>query len=584
MDLDVSLSYKLFYTRAMQVDQSERIELLRQSPLFGYLDPGRLNRLAGLFKAVTYSAGDIIFKQQMLSEVMYIICEGEVDLMTISKHEEATFACLHRGDHFGEESLFEDDPRYYKAIAVTDVLLIALDVDSYLYIYPELPEFEERLEIAVESRRLASRTPFSWLGQDEYPVIVSRRHPATLWARLTASILSGLGAVLVGIVTLVQWMPDRPYGWIILVLGSVISLFWSVWTYFDWRNDFFLLTNKRVVWIEKVALIYDSRKEAPLRTIMSLGEQRSRLGSLFGFSDVVVTTYVGTIRLHDLAKADIISYLIETYWHHADDNNRRDEAEMMDLKLSQKLDNIGYPEELTRPAPTQSIRHEEEEPAREPGFMEWIFSDFIRLRYEGNGAITYRKHWFVLVRAIWLPVLLMLGMLAVTIIRMTGGLMMLPLNTVLYSLLALMFVDFLWILYQYADWRNDIFQVTTDQIVDFDRKPFGKVRRRSAPLENVLSIEYERRGFWGFLFNFGTVYITVGNTRLTFDFVYNPSEVQQDIFYRMGERLEQLRQYEIDTERERISEWIASYHRRMNPNQNDPGQNQGPGRPIEPIE
>jgi hypothetical protein len=110
------------------------------------------------------------------------------------------------------------------------------------------------------------------------------------------------------------------------------------------------------------------------------------------------------------------------------------------------------------------------------------------------------------------------------------------------------------------------------------------VRRRSAPLENVLSIEYERRGFWGFLFNFGTVYITVGNTRLTFDFVYNPSEVQQDIFYRMGERLEQLRQYEIDTERERISEWIASYHRRMNPNQNDPGQTPRPGRPIEPIE
>jgi hypothetical protein len=568
----------------MRVEQSERIELLRQSPLFAYLDPGRLNRLAGLFKAVTYEAGEVIFKQQIPSEVMYIICDGEVDLMAVQKHEEAIFASLHRGDHFGEESLFEDDPRYYKAVAVTDVLVIALDVDSYLYIYPELPEIEERLEIAVESRRLASRTPFTWLGQDEYPVVISRRHPATLWARLTASILTGLGAVLAGIVTLAFWMPGRPYGWIILVVGGAISLLWSVWTYFDWRNDFFLLTNKRVVWIEKVALIYDSRKEAPLRTIMSLGEQRSRLGSLFGFSDVVVTTYVGTIRLHDLAKAEIISSLIETYWHHADDNNRRDEAEMMDLKLSQKLDNIGYPDDLTRPAPTQSIRHEEEEAAREPGFMEWIFSDFIRLRYEGNGAITYRKHWFVLVRAIWLPVLLMLGMLAVTIIRVTGGLMMLPLSTALYGLLALMFVDFLWILYQYADWRNDIFQVTMDQIIDFDRKPFGKVRRRSAPLENVLSIEYERRGFWGFLFNFGTVYITVGNTRLTFDFVYNPSEVQQDIFYRMGERLEQLRQYEIDTERERISEWIASYHRRMNPNQNDPGQTPRPGRPIEPIE
>ena len=66
----------------------------------------------------------------------------------------------------------------------------------------------------------------------------------------------------------------------------------------------------------------------------------------------------------------------------------------------------------------------------------------------------------------------------------------------------------------------------------------------------------------GVIFNFGTVTITVGNTELTFDHVYNPSEVQQDIFYRMGERIEKKRQYEIDTERDRVSEWIASYHRK----------------------
>ncbi|MFW5714419.1 MAG: hypothetical protein ACOCYU_07095, partial [Brevefilum sp.] len=110
---------------------------------------------------------------------------------------------------------------------------------------------------------------------------------------------------------------------------------------------------------------------------------------------------------------------------------------------------------------------------------------------------------------------------------------------------------------------NDIFKVTLEQIIDLDRKPLGKVRRRSAPLENVLSIEYERQGFWGFLFNFGTVTIIVGNMHLTFDHVYNPSEVQQDIFYRMGERLEHLRQFEIDSERERVSEWISSYHRKI---------------------
>jgi hypothetical protein len=219
-------------------------------------------------------------------------------------------------------------------------------------------------------------------------------------------------------------------------------------------------------------------------------------------------------------------------------------------------------EEATRAGITPLLNEVKPEHYKEPGFFEWLFSDFLRLRYELNSAITYRKHWFILVRMTWLPAVLMLLAIVAMVGRLGGALTFLQMTPALVGLSVFMFLDFIWIVYQYADWRNDIFQVTLEQILDIDRKPLGKIRRRSAPLENVLSIEYERRGFWGFLFNFGTVYISVGNTRLTFDYVYNPSEVQQDIFYRMGERLEQVRQFEIESERERISEWIASYHRK----------------------
>ncbi|HCU57498.1 MAG TPA: hypothetical protein DF984_04615 [Anaerolineaceae bacterium] len=164
----------------------------------------------------------------------------------------------------------------------------------------------------------------------------------------------------------------------------------------------------------------------------------------------------------------------------------------------------------------------------------------------------------------WLPVLLIALAVTGIIARLAGSLVFVPLTPGLVAASIFIFICFVVVIYQYADWRNDIFQITMDQIVDLDRKPLGKVRRRSAPLENVLSIEYERKGFWGYLFNFGTVYISVGSTNLTFDFVYNPSEVQQDIFYRMGERLDQIQQFKVEGERERISEWIASYHRRTN--------------------
>jgi hypothetical protein len=117
-----------------------------------------------------------------------------------------------------------------------------------------------------------------------------------------------------------------------------------------------------------------------------------------------------------------------------------------------------------------------------------------------------------------------------------------------------------WLVYRYIDWRDDVFQLTPTQVIDIDRKPFGRLSRRSAPLENILSIEYERKGIFQMLFNFGTVYITVGNTQLTFNEISRPADVQQQIFARMGAHAEELRQREIDEERERMTEWFKIYH------------------------
>ncbi len=123
----------------------------------------------------------------------------------------------------------------------------------------------------------------------------------------------------------------------------------------------------------------------------------------------------------------------------------------------------------------------------------------------------------------------------------------------------LMFSCFLIMTYQYVDWRNDIFQLTPNQVIDLDRKPFGRESRRAAPLENILSIEYERRGIIPMLFNFGTVYITVGNTQLTFNNVHQPSKVQQDIFSRIGKHTQEKESRQVLQERDRIAQWFKVF-------------------------
>lgn len=550
----------------MQIKHQEIFDLLKQTPLFAHLQPEALNLLAGVFTVNVFQKGERIFSLDDPADALFLLAEGRVALENPKNHPEDGFAILGRGDFFGEEALLFDDPRYYQAIAHTDCGVLSLAVSDALALWEHLPGIEQKLEILIQSRESSSEKTLSWLQEDEYVHVMTRRHPAVLWGRMVLPFIIGIAVILGSLSIQFFWLPGRPYGWLLLGLGLPASIFWLIWRIIDWRNDYFIVTNKRVVWIEKVALIYESRQEAPLRTIMSVGIQRSRIGAVLGFADVVVTTYVGTIRLRDLAKAETIADLIESYWHRAKSLNRREESRLMSEVLAEKLGLPETPHEsvLRRQTPPVSVPSKED--LKEPGFFAWLFSDFIRLRYEMGGAIVYRKHWFILVEKTWLPGCLILLGLAALAARLGGRLSFLPLMPGVVGILLFIFAVFIWIIYQYADWRNDIFKVTLEQIIDLDRKPLGKVRRRSAPLENVLSIEYERQGFWGFLFNFGTVTIAVGNMRLTFDHVYNPSEVQQDIFYRMGERLEHLRQFEIDSERERVSDWIASYHRKTRQN------------------
>jgi len=238
-----------------------------------------------------------------------------------------------------------------------------------------------------------------------------------------------------------------------------------------------------------------------------------------------------------------------------------DETQAMRNALRQKFDLPQPGNELDQGNETAEIHiNDQISSTREINFFEWLFSDFLRVRYQVGGITTYRKHWFMLVKGIWLPFLLFMAGVGTGIAVAANYIDFIERSTGLLIVGGFLFVVFLWLVYGYIDWRNDIFQLTDEQIIDIDRKPFGMERRRSAPLENILSIEYARFGIWEMMFNFGTVFIVVGNTKLTFDHVYHPSEVQQDIFSRMGQRSEQQKQISVEQERERVSEWFKAYH------------------------
>jgi hypothetical protein len=105
---------------------------------------------------VTGKAGDVIFQQGDQTTDMYIIQEGEVEILRGYAGEVRQMARLEAGDFFGEMSLLQETPREASAHALTDYELLRIDLSTFDQIVEENPEIPVRM-LQKLSRRLRER-------------------------------------------------------------------------------------------------------------------------------------------------------------------------------------------------------------------------------------------------------------------------------------------------------------------------------------------------------------------------------------------------------------------------------------------
>jgi hypothetical protein len=185
-----------------------------------------------------------------------------------------------------------------------------------------------------------------------------------------------------------------------------------------------------------------------------------------------------------------------------------------------------------------------------------------KVRSESGGVVTYHKHPMVLLQRLGLPTLAILALLVLLVLRLLGTYALLALPAFLVAWLVPLTAAALWWLYQYEDWRNDIYQVTPEQILDITKRPLGQEIRRSAPLGNILCIKTDRPSLLALLLNFGTVVIQTGTAggEMRFDGVFAPLDVQQDIFRRMEMRQQKAAAAELAAERDRLSKVLGAFY------------------------
>ena len=101
----------------------------------------------------SYSAGDTIFAQGELGTEMFIIIEGEVEIIKHINDESHVLSRLEKGDFFGEMALLENVPRTADAVARTDVKAILINGSRFDDMLRKNPEIAVRI-IRKYSKRL----------------------------------------------------------------------------------------------------------------------------------------------------------------------------------------------------------------------------------------------------------------------------------------------------------------------------------------------------------------------------------------------------------------------------------------------
>jgi len=548
------------------IETSAKIAFLKKIHLFYGLEEDELAAVAEELREVSYPTGRVVFEQDSKSESFYLIYGGGVRIVRKQQGKEIQLAVLVKNDYFGEMGLVAKRRRSGTVTAIADTSLLVLTRKNFEALFKRAPKLRLNLSVAIRSRQLARLQNFKWLGKDEVIYFLARKHWIILIPRIIVPSLSLV--VPIGLF----------WGWflylrIFLVAfaawGSLIAvILWIVWEVIDWGNDYYIVTNRRVIWLEKVVGIYDSRQESPLSTILSVGVETTQLGRLLDYGSLNVRTFVGKIPFHHVSHPEQAQHMIEEYWNRTKEHALGMEKEAMKNAIRKRL---GIPIPPAPKSASFSSASSTPKPKTASAILKFLGANTLKLRYEQGENVIYRKHWVVLILDAWIPFFSTIGVLIMFIYRLFQ-LAFLP-NEAFISfqngisvdawagaLFIALFPVAVWFIYHVIDWSNDKFEVTPEQIIDIDRKPFGSESRNAAQLENILGTEYKRIGILGEIFNYGTVYITVGGSKLAFEDVMDPATVQSDIDRRRMARAAKKSEGAVAAERERMAEWLATYH------------------------
>lgn len=536
----------------MVIELERKVELLKQSPLVAELSDENIAQIAKRMCELRLPANEFVFSEGDVPDRFYIVIEGQVEFWREDEKTNIDSGVLDRGDHFGEEGLLYKQCRNASVKTLQPTTLFYLDEQDFNWMIQNCTKVKLFLSAIADTHRRAQRFRFDWLLDGEVIYLIERRHVFQLIQQLV------LPSILFAALTIISFLSANSDSEIFEMFSVVtlVPLFlcflWLLWNFFDWRNDYFIITSQRVVWLERELLASDSRQEPPISAIQSVKVDTDFWGRILGYGDVTVKTFTGQVVMTKVDKPDqmvkLIGQLIKRERTKAEKAKLDALRSSIQTMLDPAREDVGSPE-----IPQQAAIEKKQE--RQKGASKPLGLRVI----DDEGNITYHKHWFILLKKLSLPATLFFVFLMASIYSFTFENEIFAVGLAGFNIFILTIMAF-WLWYRYADWNNDIYRLTEDTIIDREKSPLGREESQTAPLKNVLSVEHERKNILYMILNLGTVKINVGDSTLEFHNVHNPAQVHQDVFdYKQALEL-RGEQKEMQREHDRISTWLNIYH------------------------
>lgn len=530
---------------------------IRNLPLLAKLLPGQLELLTDIVEVVQLPANALVFQQGQAAQGLYLLVSGHAVLYTGQSGSETVLGEVQENQYVGETALFRIANERMSMRVTRPSVLLLLPRLRFQQLLLEKPEL--RQAFSHEQVRLDPQSGRNFQGQrvGENRLLHQHRHR---WAFIRSAILPVvIGLVLIVIAFLLS---NTGLTLPLLMLALIIPGLWIFYAYLEWKNDYLIITDQRVMLHQQTILTLTSSIREVL--ISSVHEVSYKIPSVdpfarvFNYGTIYIKTAgeAGNMEISLMPNPEQIQKVLITTLH-----AYRNVSDQQDIDaIGAVIDRVVLSEtDAAPPEPqTQSTSHIPPLAGQRRGLLNERHVD------EHNNVI-FRKHLSVWLAHVMLPGLFVLGGMALVGV---GLLSLSPLGGIEALIgLFIALIGSVWFYWSDWDWRNDLLILGTSTIRIIHRRPLWlQDVAEEVLLEQVDDASVIRNGLLNTVLNRGDLSISlVGDDRpKRFTGVGSPDAVKNAIFERRAVLERRTQESELMQQRQEIARYLDVYHQRVN--------------------